>query len=101
MSVMPDIQFQGARVHWDKLEKILQDTLTKLSAISANTINKEEKAARKKHKELRDTVVIRQEAIIKKAFTLYQQMSGPALCDEWDDLVTETCFTVVPPATQQ
>ena len=92
---------QGARVNWDKLEKILIDTLTKLGAISANTINKEEKSTRKKHEELRDSVVIRQEAIIKKAFTLYQQMSGTALRAEWDNLVTETCFTVVAPATQQ
>ena len=44
---------QGARVNWDKLEKIRVNTLTKLGAISANTINKEEKAARKKHEDLR------------------------------------------------
>jgi hypothetical protein len=92
---------QGARVNWDKLEKLRVQTLRKASAISANTINKEEKAARKKHVELLDSVVLRQDAIIKKAFTLYQQMSGTALRAEWDDLVTETCFTIVPPATQQ
>ena len=92
---------QGARVNWDKMEKIRVTALRKMSAISANTINKEEKAARKKHEELRDSVVIRQEAIIKKAFTLYQQMSGTALRAEWNDLVTETCFTIVAPATQQ
>ena len=83
------------------MEKILIDTETKLSTISANTINKEEKAAHKKLKELRETLVTRQEAIIKKAFTLYQQMSGPELRGEWNEIVTETCFTVVPPATQQ
>ena len=32
--------------------------------------------------------------IIKKAFTLYLQMSaGTALRLEWDEIVTETCFT--------
>ena len=40
-------------------------------------------------------------AIIKKAFTLHQQMSGPALRTEWDKIVSETCFAVKPPATQE
>ena len=69
---------QGAKAIWAKLEKILLNAETKLSAISPNTINKEEKAARKKLKELKDTLKTCMEAILKKAFTLYQQMSGPA-----------------------
>ena len=32
-------------------------------------------------------------AIIVKAFNLYQQMSSPALCVKWDDIVGEICFT--------
>jgi hypothetical protein len=46
-----------------------------------------------------ESVTARKEALIKKASTLYQQMSGPALRVEWDEIVIAICFTIVPPAT--
>ena len=33
------------------------------------------------------------DAIITKAFTLYQQMSAAVLCAVWDDISVEHCFT--------
>jgi len=48
-----------------------------------------------------ESVTARKEALTKKAFTLYLQMSGPALCIEWDEIVIALCFTIVPPATAE
>ncbi len=90
---------QGSKINWDKLKKIFKDAETKYSAISEDTVVRAEKASRKSLKELMESVTTRMEAIIKKAFTLYQQMSGPALRVDWDEIVIEACFTIVPPAT--
>mgnify|MGYP000875615735 FL=1 len=84
---------QEAEPNWSKFEKILNDTVIKLTAISPNTINKTEKASRKKLEELQETLKKRMGHIMTKAFTLYQQMCGPALRAEWDDIVVEHCFS--------
>jgi len=84
---------QEAKANWTKLETLRSDTEDKISAISSNTINAKEKATRKRHVELRDGLKKRMDAIIMKAFTLYQQMSAAALRAEWDDIVVEHCFT--------
>ena len=46
---------QEAEPNWSKFEKILNDTVIKLTAISPNTINKTEKASCKKLEELQET----------------------------------------------
>ena len=76
---LPSLPIRGAKTNWAKLEKLHIDAESKLCDISPNTINSEEKATRKKLNELLDMLATRMEAITKKAFTLYQQMSGPAL----------------------
>ena len=67
-----------AKANWTKLEVNRNNTEDKISAISSNTINAKEKAAQKRHVKLRDGLKRRMDAIITKAFTLYQQMSAAA-----------------------
>ena len=85
---------QEAKLNYDKLNKICDDIMTKISAISENSIVQKEKATRKKHIKARDTLRKKIVSIVNKAFTLYQQMSGPALRAEWDDTVQDHCFTI-------
>jgi len=75
------------------MEVIQTDTEDKISAISPNSIHAKEKATQKIHIELRNGLKKRMDAIITKAFTLYQQMSAGVLRADWDDIVAEHCFT--------
>ena len=84
---------QEAKANWSKLDTIRLDTVTKLSTTSPNTINAEEKASRKKLLELQAKMEKQMDALVLKAFTLYQQMSAAALRAEWDDIVQDHCFT--------
>ena len=40
-----------------------------------------------------DSIALKLNVIIVKAFNLYQQRSSPALHIEWDNIVDEICFT--------
>jgi len=85
---------QGAKTNWDSLELLVPAATAQRDAISANTTDPAEKKLRKKYKEACVSLLKRQDAIMTKAFTLYQQMSGPALRAEWNDIVQEHCFTI-------
>ena len=43
--------------------------------------------------DLHDSIALKMNAIIVKAFNLYQQMSSPALHAKWDDIVEDIYFT--------
>ena len=47
----------------------------------------------KRFEELHDSIALKMNAIIVKAFNLYQQMSSLALRVEWDNIVDEIYFT--------
>jgi len=70
---------QEAKANWNKMEVIQTDTEDKSSAILPNSINAKEKATQKRHVELHNGSKKRMDAIIIKAFTLYQQISNAAL----------------------
>ena len=84
---------QSAKANWDALEALMPAAIAQRDAISANTIDPAEKKLRKKYKEICVSLKKRQDSIMTKAFTLYQQMSGPALRAEWNDIVSDHCFS--------
>jgi hypothetical protein len=84
---------QNAKANWDSLELLLPAAELQRDAISANTLDPAEKKTRKKFKDMCVSLKKRQDSIVTKAFTLYQQMSGPALRAEWNDIVSEHCFS--------
>ena len=84
---------QNAKANWDSLELLLPAAELQRSAISPNTLDPAEKKTRKKFKDMCVSLKKRQDSILTKAFTLYQQMSGPALRAEWNDIVSEHCFS--------
>ena len=84
---------QDAKANWTKIHSLFEAAVTSRDTISPNTIDGAEKKARKKFQEQVDQLGKRKDAIVSKAFTLYQQMSASALRAEWDDIVQEFCFT--------
>ena len=44
-------------------------------------------------KELRNSIALKMNAIVVKAFNLYQHMSPPVLRVKWDDIVEDICLT--------
>ena len=84
---------QDSKANWAKLASALEDTNLKICDISPNSIVPQDKTTRKRLVETKDSLRKKMEAIITKAFTLYQNMSAPALRNEWDDIVAEHCFT--------
>jgi hypothetical protein len=84
---------QSAKANWDYLKTLLLGAIAQRDAISVDTINPTGKKTRKKFKEMCALLTKQQRAIMTKAFMMYQQMSGPALRAEWNDIVREHCFT--------
>jgi hypothetical protein len=87
---------QEAKPKWITLSLVLNDTEIKVAALtllSADVITTKEKKSLERLKETQDSIALKMNAIIVKAFNLYQQMSSPALRVEWDDIVDEICFT--------
>ena len=104
---------QDAKPNWDKLDKLQVQAQADADALSTTArsadlrLAAKEKKNRKRLLDLVDTLKLRKSAVVSKAFTLYQQMSGTALRAEWDDIVQDHCFKVgwpMPdgtPATQE
>ena len=70
---------QSVKANWDSLGALLPTAIAQRDAISVNTIDPAEKKSRKKYKEICVLLKKRQDAIMTKAFTVYQQMSGLTL----------------------
>ena len=84
---------QSAKANWDYLKTLLLGAIAQRDAISVDTINPTGKKTRKKFKEMCALLTKQQRAIMTKAFMMYQQMSGPALRVDWNDIVNKHCFT--------
>ena len=84
---------QSAKANWESLEDLMPAAVAQYAAIPANTTDPAEKKQRKKFKEVVTALKKRQDSIMTKSFTLYQQMSGPALRAEWIDIVGDHCFS--------
>ena len=84
---------QDAKAKWKKILVLFKAACVSRDAISANTINPAEKKARKKFEDLASVLKKRAEVIMTNAFTIYQQMCGPTLRAEWDQLVQDHCFS--------
>jgi hypothetical protein len=84
---------QDSQGIWNKYQLLLTAAQAAMDAISPNSINKEHKKQRKKHKESITLMSKRMDTLISKAFGLYQQMSASALRQEWDAIVQDHCFS--------
>ena len=84
---------QDVKANWKKILVLFKAACVSRDALSANTVNPAEKKARKKFEDQAAVLKKRVEVIMTKAFTIYQQMCGPALRTEWDQLVQDHCFT--------
>ena len=85
---------QDANKRWNKMEPIMGAADAIVSTIPSTDPDPREITKRKKQVELRDGVLRKMNAIVSKAFNLYQQMCSTALRAEWDDIVAEHCFTM-------
>ena len=86
------IQQQESKNKHKTLLGLQADAHAKLLLIPSNSNDAVEIKATERLTELIDTLTRRADALIKKAFVLYQQMSSSTLRDEWDEIVLEHCF---------
>ena len=84
---------QSAEANCNSLEVLLPTDIAQRDAISAKTVDAAGKKTRRKFKEMCVLLKKQQDDIMTEAFALYQQMLGPVLRAEWNDIVNERCFT--------
>ena len=84
---------QGAIVKWDNLKLIHEQKKTEIEAVALPFSTKDQKKLARL-KELQGTVQDKMDALVAKAFNLYQLMQAPESRAEWDDIVADRCFSL-------
>jgi hypothetical protein len=85
---------QEAKIKWNKIEPIKKAADKQVSTISTNNPDPREISKKKKQVKLHNGLEKKMNAIILKAFNLYQQMCATALRAEWDDIFAKHCFMI-------
>ena len=83
-----------AKIKWDTLHNLLAEAKSKLMLINTDTNVSTEIKAIARLNETSTNLTRRANSLISKAFNLHQQMSGTTLCEEWDTMVQQHCFSV-------
>ena len=83
---------QGALTKWNSLKLLHEHKKTEIEAFLAPLSAKDQKKI-KRLDELQEGILDRMVALVVKAFNLYQQMQAPESRAEWDEIVSEYCFS--------
>ena len=84
---------QDSKKNWKKHDKSDDAILAKIRAIPDGTTDTKEIVKLEKLNKVRRELQDKMDALVLKAFVLYQQMLAPNTRSEWDDIVQQHCHT--------
>eukprot|EP00957_Ditylum_brightwellii_P098914 7535104-Ditylum_brightwellii.AAC.1 len=84
---------QEARKKHDLHDQADDAVFAQLDTIPKDMRNKKELVGMKNLQDMHMALDKKIDALIARAFNLYQQMLSPTLCTEWDGIVQKHCYT--------